>query len=73
MSAECAVPREHAEVGEAGGEEKLTMENSGNVTNIGKIGFGLSLVPWVVLPLLLLLPGASPGRPAADPRPPATC
>ena len=43
-------------------EEKLTMENSGNVTNVGKIGFWLSLVPWVILPLLLLLPKAATGQ-----------
>ena len=39
------------------------MENSANVTNIGKIGFGLSLVPWLILPLLLLLPKAAVGQP----------
>ncbi len=43
------------------------MENSGNVTSIGKIGFWLSLVPWVVLPLLLLLP-AAPAAPAGQPQ-----
>jgi hypothetical protein len=44
-------------------EEKLIMENSTNVTNVGKLGFGLSLVPWLVLPLLLLLPKAAAGEP----------
>jgi hypothetical protein len=44
-------------------EDKLTMENSGNGTNLGKIGLGLSLAPWVVLPLLLLLPKAAAGQP----------
>jgi hypothetical protein len=39
------------------------MENAPNVTNVGKIGFGLSLVPWVILPLLLLLPKATAGQP----------
>lgn len=39
------------------------MENSANVTSIGKIGFGLSLVPWLILPLLLLLPTAATGQP----------
>ena len=38
------------------------MEDSIPVTNIGKIGLGLSLVPWVVLPLLLLLPKAAAGQ-----------
>jgi len=43
------------------------MENSANVTSIGKIGLGLSLVPWLVLPLLLVLP-AAPAAPAGQPQ-----
>jgi len=39
------------------------MENSASVTNVGKIGFGLSLVPWLILLLLLLLPKAAAGQP----------
>ena len=44
-------------------EENLTMENSTQVANVGKIGFGLSLVPWLVLPLLLVLPATPTGQP----------
>ena len=39
------------------------VENSTPVTNIGKIGFGLSLVPWLILPLLFVLPQAAAGQP----------
>ena len=39
------------------------MENSTSVANVGKIGLGLSLVPWLILPLLLLLPKAAAGQP----------
>ena len=38
------------------------MTDSNNVTNVGKIGFGLSLVPWLILPLLLVLPKAAAGQ-----------
>jgi hypothetical protein len=47
-------------------EDNRPMENSTNVenaTNIGKIGLGLSLAPWVILPLLFLLPKAAAGQP----------
>ena len=39
------------------------MENTPSVTNLGKIGLGLSLVPWLVLPLLFLLPKAAAEQP----------
>jgi hypothetical protein len=39
------------------------VENSTSVTNVGKIGFGLSLVPWLILPLLFVLPKAAAGQP----------
>jgi hypothetical protein len=39
------------------------MADATNVTSIGKIGFGLSLVPWLILPLLLFLPRAASGQP----------
>ena len=39
------------------------MADSPKVAEVGKIGLGLSLVPWVILPLLLLLPKAAAGQP----------
>ena len=39
------------------------MADSIKVAEVGKIGFGLSLVPWLVLPLLLFLPKAAAGQP----------
>jgi uncharacterized membrane protein YkvI len=39
------------------------MENAAQPANIGKIGLGLSLVPWLILPLLLFLPAAPAGQP----------
>ena len=47
------------------------MENSTSVTNVGKIGFWLSLVPWVTLPLLLALPKGA-GQPPPAGQPPST-
>ncbi len=44
-------------------EEKRAPADSENAANVGKIGLGLSLVPWVILPLLLLLPKAGSGQP----------
>ena len=39
------------------------METAANAAKIGKIGFWLSLAPWVILPLLLVLPKAAAGQP----------
>jgi uncharacterized membrane protein YozB (DUF420 family) len=44
------------------------MEDSARAANVGKIGLGLSLVPWAILPLLLLLPktAAAPQQSVGD-------
>ena len=44
-------------------EKTASQESTVSATNVGKIGFWLSLVPWVVLPLLLLLPRAAAHEP----------
>jgi len=47
------------------------MAEAAKVTQLGKIGFWFSLVPWLVLPILLAIPKGAAQPPAAG-QPPST-